>query len=55
MHGLGLFIRLNIYVAHMLYACPFSNNTEVPTDIKQNKGFISLNTYTTVFSWGTLN
>ena len=39
----------------MLYAWSFSHGTEVPIFIKKNKHFISLNTYTTVFSWGCGN
>ena len=30
MHGLGLFIKVDIYVAHMFYACTFSHNTAIP-------------------------
>ena len=30
MHELGLCIRVDIYVAHMLYECSLSNNTSVP-------------------------
>ena len=33
MNGLGLCIKVNSYVAHMLYAWSFSNNTSVTIDI----------------------
>ena len=55
MHGLKLCIQLNSFVEHMFYEWSFSHNNSVPIDIKQNKYFISLNTYTTVFSWGAGN
>ena len=55
MHGLVLCIKLDSYVAYMFYACPFVHNTEVPIYINQNNYYISLNTYTTVFSWGAGN
>ena len=55
MHGLGLCIKVDIYVVHMLYACSFSNNTSVPIAINKNKYFLSLDTNTTVFSWGSVN
>ena len=51
MHGMGLFIKVDSYVAHMFYAWSFSHNTSVPITKKKNKYFISLNTNTTVFSW----
>ena len=43
MYGLGLCIKVDSYVAHMLYAWSFCNNTEVPIAINRNKYFISLN------------
>ena len=55
MHGLGLFIKMDSYVAHMFYSCSFSHNTVVPIAINKNKYFLSLNTNTTVFSWGAIN
>ena len=55
MHGLGLCINVNSYVAHMIYTWSFNNNTAVPIAIKKNKYFLFLNTQTTVFSWGAIN
>ena len=49
MHGLGLCIKVDIYVAHMFYAWKFSHDKAVPTSIKNNKYFLSLNTHTTLF------
>ena len=48
-HILGLYIKLNSFVAHMFYAWSFSHNTLLPIFIKQ-KRFLSLNEYTNVFS-----
>ena len=55
MHGLGLCIKLNSFVAHMFYAWSFSHNTVVQIAIKHNRKFLSLNTYTNVFTWGNVN
>ena len=55
MHGMVLCIKVDIYVSHIIYAYPFSHNTEVPISIKNNKIILSLDTYTTVFSWGSGN
>ena len=55
MHGLGLCIRLDNFVAHMFYAWTFIYNTAVPIAINKNKYFISLNTGTTLFYWGAGN
>ena len=55
MHGLGLCIKLNMYVAHMFYAWSFSNNTAVSIAIKKKKYFLSLNSHTAVFAWGSGN
>ena len=33
MNGLGLFIKVDIYVEHMLYEWSFSHNTAVPISI----------------------
>ena len=55
MYGLGLCIKVDSYVAHMFYAWLLSHNTEVTISIKKNKYFLSLNTKTTVFSWGSVN
>ena len=55
MHGLGLCIKVDSYVAHMFYAWSFYHNTAVPIDIKKNKEFLSLDTNTTVFAWGSGN
>ena len=53
MHGIGLFIKLNSYVAHMFYTWSFGHNTEVTTE----KYHLSLNSYGTVFAWcgGNIN
>ena len=53
MHGLGLCINVDSCVAHLFYAWSFSHNTSVPIAKKKNKYFLSLNTNTTVFSWGS--
>ena len=55
MHGLGLCIKLESYVAHMFYAWLLIHNTEVPIATRRNKNDISLDKYTTVFSWGAKN
>ena len=55
MHGLGLCIKVYSNMAHMFYAWSFSHNKSVPVAIKNNKYFLSLNTKTTVFSWGSIN
>ena len=57
MHGLGLCIKVDSYMEHMLYAWPFIHNVALPIAIKKNKYFISLNIYTTLFAWvyGNLN
>ena len=34
LHGLGLCIKVDSYVAHMFYAWSFSHNTAVPISIK---------------------
>ena len=49
MHGLGLFIKVDRYVAHMFYEWSFSHNISDPISIKKNKYFLSLNTKTNVF------
>ena len=51
MHGLGLYIKVDSYVAHMFYAWSFSHNIAVSMAINNNKYFISLNTNNAVFSW----
>ena len=55
MHGLGLCIKVDNYLAHMFYEWSFSHNTTVQIDINMNKYFLSLNTNTTVFDWGAGN
>ena len=55
MHELGLCIKVSSYVSHMFYSWSFSNNTEVPIAINNNKYFVYLNTKTTIFSWGSGN
>ena len=54
-HGLVLCIELNSFVAHMFYAFSFGHNTAVDISINQNKYFLCLNKYTTVFAWGASN
>ena len=49
-HGLGLCIKFDSFVAHILYSWSFSNNLAAPIAIKKNTYFILLNKYTTVFS-----
>ena len=51
----SLYFKFNSFVAHMLYAWSFNHNIVVSIDINGNKYFISLNTYTTVFSWRPRN
>ena len=55
MHGLGLFIKVDSYVAHMFYAWSFSHNKSVPIAKNKNKYFLSFNTNTTVFDLGAGN
>ena len=55
MHLLVVCIKVYSYVAHMFYAWSFSHNKSVTIAIKKNKYFLSLNTNTTVFSWGYIN
>ena len=55
MHGLGLCIKLNSFLAHMFYAGSFVHNSTVTICIKQIRCVLSLNKYTTVFSWVTGN
>ena len=55
MHGLGLCIKVYSYVTHMFYAWLFSHNAAVPISIKKIFYFISLNTYTNIFTWGAGN
>ena len=55
MFGLGICIRLDSYVEHMLYTRLFSHNTAIPISLKGNKFDMFLNNFTTVFSWGNVN
>ena len=50
MHGLGLCIKVDSYVAHMFYEWSFSHNRTVPIYINKNEYFIYLNTKNTVFA-----
>ena len=50
MHGLGLCIKVDVYVAHMFYEWPFSHNTAVTKSINKNTCFFSFNTNTNVFA-----
>ena len=40
MHGSGLCINVDRYVAHMLFAWSFINNAEIPISINKNKYFL---------------
>ena len=55
MHGLGLCIKVNSYVAHIFYECKCSNNTAVPIAINKNRYLLSFNTHTIVFALGAGN
>ena len=55
MHGCGLCVKVDSYVAHMPYACPFSSNKSFTIALRKNKYFPSLNTNTTVLAWGAVN
>ena len=55
MDGLVICIKLNSDVSHIFYACPFSQNTDVLINMKQDKYYLSLDTYTTWFAWGDRN
>ena len=55
MEGLVICIKLNSYIAHILYAWSFIHNVSVPILIKHNKYYLSLYTNTTVFAWGDIN
>ena len=50
-NGLGLCIKVDIYVAYMFYAWSFSHNTAVTISTNKNKYILSLKTKTTAFSW----
>ena len=52
MHGMGLCIKVDSYVVHMLHEWSFGHNKEVLISSNKKKYFISLNTYTTVLAWG---
>ena len=52
MHGLGLCIKLDSYMAHMFYAWSFDYNILVPISIKNNKCFLYFNKNYILFSWG---
>ena len=55
MHGLELCIKVDSYMAHMLYEWSFIHNISVQIAINKNKYFILLNTCTTVFARGAGN
>ena len=55
MKGLGLWIKVDIYTAHMFYSLSFSHNTAVTIAINNNKYFISFNKNNVVFAWGAGN
>ena len=52
MPGLEICVKLEIYVAHMFYACSFRHNTAF-TFAKIEKN-LSFDAYTTVFAWGSV-
>ena len=54
-HGLGLCIKVDFYVAHMFYAWSLSHNEEFPIAVKNNKYPLSMNTHTTLFYWSSGN
>ena len=54
MNGLGLCIKVDIHEAHIFYAWSLNHNTVVPIATKKNY-YLYLNTYTTVFAWGSGN
>ena len=51
MNGLGLCIKVESHVVHILYAWSFSQNIAVPISMKKHTFFFSLNSSTTVFAW----
>ena len=55
MYLLGLCIKLNSFVAHMLYAWSFIYNTSVTTAINKKQYYLYWNAYTTVFAWGAVS
>ena len=55
MHGLVLCIKLKSYAAHIFYTCSLGHNKASLTTIKEEKPYIYLDTYTTVFAWGYVN
>ena len=55
MYGLEICMKVNTYAAPMFYSCSFSHNAEVTIATKQRKYFLSLETYVTVFDWGSRN
>ena len=50
-HGVVLFIKLNIFVVQMFYSWSLIYNTAVPSYIKQNKCYLYLYAYNIVFAW----
>ena len=55
MHGLVLCIKVDNYVAHMLYTWSFSHNTAVTIAINNKNYFLPLSKNTTVFDYGSCN
>ena len=55
LNRLGLCIKIDTFVARMLYVWLFSNNIAIPIAMNNNKDYIYLNAYTTVFAWGYVN
>ena len=43
--------QIKSYVTHMFHVFSFSKNVEVPIALKQNKYYLSLDLFTTVFDW----
>ena len=50
MHELGLCIQINGHVSHMLHSGSFSHYASIPVALKYYKYYLSLDTYTTIFS-----
>ena len=51
MHGLGLCMKIKIYVTHMFHAWSLIQNKDITIELKDNKYHLSLDIYTTIFVW----
>ena len=54
MKGLGLWIEVDIYMAHMFYSLSFSHNTEVTIAINKNNYYIYFNNNNVVIARGAV-